>query len=32
MRSGLAGVTLAVLALAVMVLGYGSLFTVYQTH
>jgi len=31
-RSGLAGVTLAVLTLAVMVLGYGSLFTVYQTQ
>jgi membrane protease subunit HflC len=32
MRSGLAGVPLAVLALAVMVLGYGSRCTVSQTH
>ena len=32
MRSGLAGGALAAFALAAMLLGYGSVFTVYQTH
>ncbi len=32
MRFGLAGGVLAVLAIAVLLLAYGSLFSVYQTH
>ena len=32
MRLGLAGGILAVLALAAVILGYSSMFTVYQTH
>jgi modulator of FtsH protease HflC len=32
MRPGLAGGVLAAFALAAMLLGYGSVFTVYQTH
>ena len=32
MRPGLAGGALAAFALAAMLLGYGSVFTVYQTH